>query len=210
MSEFVISVPGETGLDDSALLDLETRKVPAPEGFRMRNGEPLRSRWSAFLAGVYRSGEIRLVEGDDESDVLTGTASALAAPSEVVYCATREFDEMIMKGRFTNARRAHEPEPFYPALEGAENLRWRNVRPVAKLAARGRSAPREADVESRDVPSYWEDGYDEIVMIHLLRDVVELILLAGNPDLRCRTWCASVLTDREFARNEIFGGEPEG
>jgi hypothetical protein len=200
---WTIPVPGEY-LDGVAYLDLETEKVPAPAGFRMRNGEPLRKRWSAFLAGVVWAGEIRIVERTgSEPMFLDGVREALGSADTVAYRATREFDEMILKGRFTNARRAHEPLPFFPALPGADDLTWDGRKPD------GLEFEREEDCESRDVPWIWrmEPERREIVMIHLLRDLAELILFYGEPDAECEEWCARVLLDRGFARNAIYGGE---
>src|ERR1043166_2443501 len=175
----------------------------------MKNGEPLRNRWSAFLAGVARDGEIRLVERDSEGaelGFLYGVREAIGDAAEVRYAATREFDEMIMRGRFTNARRAHEPVPFYPALPDADLMYWRNV-----FSREDRGYPRADDVASRDVSAtYYGRGRPadpDLVMIPLLRDVAELILAAGDPDELCRTWCELVLIDSDFAREEIFAGE---
>jgi hypothetical protein len=198
-SEYVIPVPG-TWARGVALLDLETRKVPAPAGFRMRNGEPLRQRWSVAMAGIARGGVIFLVDDAfSEEDRLAGIGERLAGAPEIRYAATREFDEMVLRGRFTNARRAHAHEPFYPAMPGAELARWRNVRFTPDV-------PRGADVASRDVPAALARGDWEPVAVHLLRDVAELILTA-NPDAECRAWCLRVLADYAYALNEICGEE---
>lgn len=205
-SEYSIPVPGKFR-DGAAFLDLETRKVPAAtppsDGFRMKNGELLRRRWSAFLAGVAVNGEVRLVEYvDDENDFLASVREAIGPATSVVYGATREFDEMILKGRFTNARRAHELVPFYPSLPGADDLEWVNLGPKASHFPE----LREADTPSKGVSKVYETDPD-IVLIHNLRDVAELILAAGEPDADAATWCVSVLSSTEYAANQIFGGE---
>jgi hypothetical protein len=205
MSEYRIPVPGRF-LPGVALLDLETEKVPAPAGFRMANGEPLRRRWSIVMAGLARDGEVVLFDVRDgrEADGLADIGAWLAGASEVVYWATREFDEMICRGRFTNARRAHEPRPFFPAVPGAESLVWRNLLrelggarniPTMKL-------PRAAD----DAPSkgVTAAGWDRLA-VHLLRDVAELILLVGSPDPECYAWCVNVMVTPGFALSEIYG-----
>jgi hypothetical protein len=199
MSEYVIPVPGWFR-PEAAYVDLETEKVPTA-GFVMKNGEVLKNRWSAFLAGVGAFGEIRLVERDgSEEFFLGGVREAIGDAEEVVYGATREFDEMILKGRFTNARRAHEPVPFYPALPDADGLAWVNE-------GTGKADFRSPDVASREVPVAYRDGRYESVMIHNLRDVAELIWLYGEPDAECSGWLARVLVSDEFAREVIFGGE---
>jgi hypothetical protein len=113
---------------------------------------------------------------------------------------------MVLRGRFTNARRAHEPVAFYPALPGAGSLRWRNAggprsghHPLAGI--------RAADIPSIDVPRGYGDGRYELVLIHLLRDVAELIASYAEPDSECREWCLRVLSDSASAHEAIFGDE---
>jgi hypothetical protein len=201
MTRYKIEVPG-TFAEGSAFLDLETVKVPIPSGYRMPNGETLKNRWSIALAGVARDGRIFLLDGeDDETTARNLVASAIFGATEVVYGATREFDEMICKGQFTNARRAHAPAPFFPSVYGADRLDWRNVG-VGKSGVY-----RAADVASKDVPAFLKSGEEakfEMVMIHLLRDVADLILEAGSPDAECAEWCAQVLADDAYAWGAIM------
>jgi hypothetical protein len=179
-----------------AFLDLETVKVPAPEDYRMPSGEALRNRWSVALAGVARDGSISIVDpAGDEALGLEELAELLAGAESVAYGATREFDEMICRGRFTNARRAHLPVPTFPAVPGAEALSWRNVG-VAKSYG---DEIRGDDILSREVPRGLYDGRRDAVMVHLLRDVAELILRDGEPDEACRDWCEWVLVNFDFA-----------
>jgi hypothetical protein len=190
---YAIEIPGSYA-SDVAYLDLETVKVELPGGFRMRNGETLRRRWSVALAGIAAGNDIFLFDAvGDESYALYAISDALAPFGTVVYGATREFDEMICKGKFTNARRAHETVVFYPAVPDADEIEWRNVG-VGKSGAY-----RAADVPSRDVPKAIAKGELEIVLIHLLRDVADLILEAGSPDAVCAAWCGAVLASNDFA-----------
>jgi len=187
-----IEVPG-TFLEDVAFLDLETVKTPIGGGLLMPNGETLRRRWSIALAGVARDGLITIVDANNERHGLGEIGEALSGASSVVYCATREFDEMICLGRFTNARRAHLPYPRFPAVPGAEDFNWVNVkRPEAPIW-------RGEDIPSREVPAGLFDGRRTAVLVHLLRDVVELILMAGNPSPGCASWCTGVLVDYQSA-----------
>jgi len=206
-SQYVIPVPGKFA-EGVAFLDLETRKVPigptemSPDGLVMKNGELLRRRWQAFLAGVARDGEIRIVEyEDDEYDFLVAVRGAIGNADTVVYGATRQFDEMILKGRFTNARRAHENLPFFPAMPGASELWWRCI------GTAPHDYPRSADVPSREVSRSYVEGRYASVLAHNLRDVCELILAVGDPDAECRSWCLQVLYDLPFAVEEIFTRE---
>jgi hypothetical protein len=192
---YEIKVPGEfrSGV---AFLDLETVKVAVEGDFRMPNGEPLRKRWSIALAGVARDGWISIVEpGEREEDGLAELGGLLDGAEAVLYGATREFDEMICRGRFTNARRAHLPAPVFPAVPGAETLPWKNLGSKKGYA----ESLRGPDIASREVPAGLFDGRRESVLVHLLRDVAELILLAGEPDEICRDWCEWILIWFDFA-----------
>ena len=122
-----IEVPGNFRCD-AAFLDLETVKVPCD--WTSPAGEKLGRRWSAFLAGVAIAGSIVIVEATGgEENFLTGVSEAIAPATTVVYRATRKFDEMILKGRYTYARRGPAPEPFYPAMPGAESPPGSRERP---------------------------------------------------------------------------------
>lgn len=198
---WTIDVPGRF-LDAIAYLDLETRKVPCRWEFP--NGVPLGRRWSAFLAGVATSGKIVLVESaGDEKWFLEGVREAIGEADTILYRATNTFDEGILKGRFTYARRGWADEAFYPAMRDAEELTWDRKRhepdsPWQKL--------RERELDSRYVPEVYERD-SSLVLVHLLRDVVELIGAYGEPDAEAEAWCRRVLTDVRYAAELIFGGE---
>ena len=187
-----VPIPGKY-LHDVAYLDLETRKVPCHWTFP--SGEPLRRRWSAFLAGVATRGEITLVESaGSELDFLQAVADAVYPADTVLYRATRQFDEMILKGRFINARRALAEVPFYPAMPGAEDLVW-DCRKHDPDSAWQQQRP--GDVPSKDVPVHYELN-PGLVLVHLLRDVAELIGAYGQPDSTCEAWLRKVLGDPVF------------
>lgn len=206
ISQYVIPVPGwfRRGV---VFLDLETEKVPVTDKngapFFMQNGEVLRMRWSAIFAGLARDGNIYLVDGEGEAGILASISNICWRSREVLYAATREFDEMIVKGRFTNARRAHEPKPFYPAAFGAETWNWRNLGPIPA----GLRERREGnDLPSKGISQRMGDDWDGVA-IHLLRDVVSLIIMGGEPDSECNSWCERVLSDTPFALLQIRGGD---
>jgi hypothetical protein len=194
-----IEVPGSFAAGP-AFLDIETRKVLVPEGFIMKNGEPLRNRWQAFLVGIARAGHIAILNNPDEKLLLRDVRGELYwHKGPIVYSATRQFDEMILRGRFTNARRAHEDAPFYPHLMRPDDWQWDCRKP-------GKPLPRGYDVRSKDVPAVWDDGDPSQrinVLVHLLRDVAELILQYGNPDHLCRIWCDAVLASFRFAEQAL-------
>jgi hypothetical protein len=196
-----MKVPGNFR-NDAAFLDLETVKVPCD--WVSPAGEKLSRRWSAFLAGVAIAGSIVIVEATgSEEAFLTGVAEAVAPATTVVYRATRKFDEMILKGRYTYARRGPAPEPFYPAMPGAEDLEWVCERPDPTGEW---EAMRERELASADVSATYEND-SGLVLIHLLRDMAELIGAYGEPDKECAEWCRRVLTDSDFAEEVLFGDE---
>jgi hypothetical protein len=178
-------------------LDIETEKVSTPPFFHMQNDEVLHRRWSAFLVGTGWQNNISIIErSGDEKWFLLGVSAAINT-NTVAYCATRQFDEMVLKGRFTNARRAHEPEPYFPAMPRAGELLWRNLYPMEQI-------DRAPDIESRLVPKAYRSGKADMVIVHNLRDVVELIMWDGKPDKTCADWCIKVLTDTEFALSQTY------
>jgi hypothetical protein len=150
-------------------LDIETRKVAAPAGWSQKN------RWQTFMIGIAGA----MDPGVLFAEVRSGTERELVdwisefRNYEIRYCATREFDEMVLRGRFTNARRAHSPRPGpWPNLDG-EKLRWRNIRKMM----RERSWDRALDCPGRAVPALWAGGQEELVATHCLRDVLENVML---------------------------------
>lgn len=146
-------------------LDIETRKVPAPAGWSQKK------RWQPFMVGLAASSD----PGVLWAMVVSGTEAEIAehlaefAGYEIRYSATREFDEMVLRGRFTNARRAHSKKAgAWPNVDTAD-LRWKNIHKTL----RPRSWTRAADVKSADVPEVWQAGYKKVVAVHCLRDVLE-------------------------------------
>jgi hypothetical protein len=196
MSVYSVAVPGRWP-SNVAYLDLETVKVPT-EGFVMPNGEPLRQRWRIALSGVGRNGYIFLSLFKGEAQQLAWLGGKLRHSAEVRYSATRDFDEMICRGRFTNARRAHLPIRSFPAVPGAESLPWLNV-PIRTRHERG------PDIPSREVPKGLTDGRGKLVLVHLLRDVAELIADDGRTSQVTKSWCHDVLTDYERAERVLHG-----
>ena len=194
---YVIKVPGKFA-DAVAYLDIETRKVPCR--YEFPSGEKLSRRWSAFIGGVAYNGFIKIIESaGNEQEFLAGLRSAVGKADTVIYRATRQFDEMVLKGRFTYARRGPADVPFYPAMAGADALTWdvrRHLGPIDGL--------RERELDSRYVSVTYERT-PGLVLVHNLRDVVELILAYGEPDPEADEWGRRVLTDLDYADAVLFG-----
>jgi hypothetical protein len=162
---------------NECVLDIETRKVETPLGYTMPNGEVMRRRWRPFLIGLgFADDETILVGQDDpeqdEKDLLFAAWQCLwyRGIKTIYYGASRrEFDEMVLKGRFTNARRAHLPEPGpWPHLKDAEKFRWVNLGAIPKVTV------RKDDILSQDVPDAWAKGYRTLVLDHLRWDLDDL------------------------------------
>lgn len=191
---WTVDVPGKFR-SDVCFLDLETVKVPTRAGFRMKTGERLGYRWSAFLAGVTSYRRISIVERyESEEAFLAGVREEIGSVRAVVYRATRKFDEMILKGRFTYARRGPEDVAFYPAMPGAEELTWRCERPDPSGYW---ESVRVRELDSARVSNTYRTD-PGLVRLHLLRDVAELIGAYGYPDPECEEWLVRVLSDDDF------------
>lgn len=151
-------------------VDIETYKTAAPASF------PFSRRWQPFMIGIAGATDpgilfVTVLASDDEAELIEA-AEILLADNEVRYSATREFDEMVLRGRFTNARRAHMPVAgSWPNLDAAE-ITWRNMR---KLES-GIDWERPVDVASKEVPEAWSREERSLVAIHCAKDVVENVL----------------------------------
>jgi hypothetical protein len=198
MSQVKVIIPGPPPTEAYAYVDVETAKVPTPEGFTMPSGEPLRKRWRVIAAGAARGNTILLQYDESEEKLLKAFGRFVDGADAALYCATRDFDEMILRGRFTNARRAHLPTPTWPAMPGAEKLYWHNEFSHFKdmeYLNRDKYVRTETDLPPKDVPDAWAAGHRDEVLVHLLRDVVELVW-RSNPWLdELSHWAKRILTE---------------
>lgn len=172
-----------------AWVDIETKKVPAPYP-----AWPYKKRWSVFMVGLAYQNDtdlhVQVYSGTEAEliDYLTELFFEDRMPDSVVYSATRGFDELVLEGRFTNARRPPQQFPGpWPHLP-ARLLPWKNVRKEAQpLIVR-----RYPDVESAKVPDLWSSGDERnraLVAWHCYKDVAELLLR----DPYCVNWLKPVV-----------------
>jgi hypothetical protein len=156
-------------IGETVWIDIETRKVDAPDGWGYKK------RWQCFMiciAAFDDSSNLRvtLLSGD-EGMLMKRLEKRLEGYCQIEYNATRQFDEMILRGRFTNARRALKDEPGpWPNLNDCDfdwNNNWKELK--------GKEVNRTFDVESKLVPDNWKAGNKNIVRLHCLRDVLEMI-----------------------------------
>lgn len=191
-------------------LDIETRKVPAPESW------PFKNRWSVFMVAVAYQMDTDLV-----INVYSGTETELIGyleellfeaelPEWVVYSATRQFDEMVLSGKFTNARAAHQEYPGpWPHLPSGI-IPWRNIRKAEQPIG----VERCPDLPSKDVPERWKAGDEEsraLVAWHCYKDVIKLLL--ADPDSWLTDFMRSVLEidySNEKAQEDWLSAAREG
>jgi hypothetical protein len=144
----------------------------------MPTGEALRERWQCILVGIgHLSGEFILINDGNERDLLKRVSEYLSGIDTIYYAAGfRDFDEMVLKGRFTNARRAHLPKPGpWPHLKDADKYTWINLKGVA-CADPERYTD---DIRSQDVPALWQEGKRDKVLKHLRYDLEDLRKAVG-------------------------------
>jgi len=172
------------------LLDIETRKVDTWSGdygypFIMPNGEPLRKRWQPFLIGLgLADGSNTILDETKggERGLYYKLGVELYGIDIIYYSATRDFDEMVLRGRFTNARRAHLPKAGpWPYLKGAHKFKWINLR---KLGIDLVEMEREGDIPSREVPQAWDVNIGErpAVLRHLTYDLEQLRITVNKKE----------------------------
>jgi len=197
MITVTVPIPGRVS-DGTAYLDIETRKVDF--GKYLDDGWLLKKRWSAFAIGIAAAGVVTLNATYDEP-LLLKSAAELIGHRSVTYAATRQFDEMILKGKFTHARRAHADRPMYEAMPGASGVRWRNI--YREVRESNRSLVREFDIESKQVPFYWCTDQRKTILVHLLRDVLELVFADGKLNAEARAFIRLVLFSNAYAERLI-------
>lgn len=189
----------KTKRKNATWIDIETKKVFTPAGFLMDTGEPMRRRWEPIAIGVGF-----IFEGDfwvectcNWSSWAVWTSSLREYADVMVYHATREFDEMVLKGRFTNARRAHLMRPGPWPHIGANDFDWVNIKKVSRgIRDRG------VDVPSKYVPDIWPTDPDR-VLVHLIRDI--MLLAENDPEnkiTRTKNWTRSIF-DYEYLKEKL-------
>jgi hypothetical protein len=153
-------------------LDIETRKIDAPTSW------PYQRRWQPFMIGFCGASDpgifwAMVVASENELALIEFMREFVYdGDLEIRFKATRDFDEMVLRGRFTNARRALSNVPGdWPNLND-EKITWKNIR--KQLGEK--LFERSEDCRSKDVPVLWAKGEKKIVTRHCLRDVIELFL----------------------------------
>jgi len=179
---WTVDLPNELP-EGVAYVDIETEKVELANPVR---GFP--RRWRPFLVGLASGSTLTLVAGE-EAELVAEVESRLSG-KEVRYAATKRFDELVLTGRFTNARRAPLPEPGpWPAV-AVDAASWKNL-------GRQPENDRAADVASIEAPVAWYDGRERAVLVHCLRDVVELLMADGFEPVWCRAVLGASVADAE-------------
>lgn len=203
-ARWLASIDLGRGESDRIWFDIETKKVLAPESW------PYRRRWQPFMVSMVRSvGGVLTLEvwASDDEVVLIESLNELfceRSPKELAYDATRDFDKMVLAGRFTNARRAFSPCPgSWPHLE-ENDFRWINLRRVLLP-----SPARRADCLSKDVPKLWTNGKKSIVSLHCARDSADLALRDPESNLsnEVRANLEMILSEVKFEKRWMMLGD---
>lgn len=180
-------------------VDIETTKVPCPPGwFRRTKDCWLKKRWKPFMVTIAYCSEGSLIfetfASESEYELIESLKEKLEG-KEVRYGATRKFDEMVLCGRFTNARRAFSPIPGdWPNLSKA-SITWVNVCGVLM-------PEREREMEGIDCPIFWKSKNPEkldILWKHCIRDVIELVVA----DAYATPYLRKLLTDFDEMKNVL-------
>lgn len=172
--------PAAWGPKDLAWLDIEGVKVKAPESWSQQ------TRTKAFMVGIGRFVEdgflVHIYTGKEE--YVMNAVKTVAHDRTLVYYATRDYDRMVLEGKWTQFRRSMSDRPGdWPNV--GDGWFWQNLRDITTYQRmtwdRLRSI-RSPDVESKAVPEIWTVNPD-LVILHNVRDVIELAVLdsrAGN------------------------------
>ncbi len=182
MRTWTVDLPSELP-EGVAYVDIETEKVELANPVR---GFP--RRWRPFLVGLASGSTLTLVAGEEAE--LATEVERLLAGHEVRYAATKRFDELVLTGRFTNARRAPLPEPGPWPTVAVDAATWKNL-------GRQPENDRAADVASIEAPVAWYDGRERAVLVHCLRDVAELLYAEGFELAWCREVLGASVADAE-------------
>lgn len=171
LAEYDLCGSNPASFEGSVYLDIETIKTDAPKGW------PQKRRWRTFMVGLgfVMDGKfcVEVLATDDEKAMMKLVAERIRG-KRVVYGATREFDEMVLKGRFTNARRAHHPTPGpWPNVSNVP-CSWDNIGKIMRAVGR---IKRTEDIESKNAPVVWSESEDvSSVVRHNALDVLETML----------------------------------
>ena len=127
----------------------------------------LSRRWKAFMCSMVWFDKKekcwlgKVAWSEKEKDIV----GLFSADKTYHYAATREFDEMVMRGKFTYARRAHAIASG-PWPHVADSIRFVNVR--RDLRDKPLGVVRGEDVASKECPLIWarrlsgEKNYTEL------------------------------------------------
>jgi hypothetical protein len=162
------------------LLDIEAVKTAAPVDW------PFKMRFKTVMVGLGYwddSGfRIDIYASDDEKALLEAVEDALGLSDVACYDATRDFDRIVLEGRWVNFFRRHsEVSGDWPSLEPVDesetDWRWLNLK---KFLVTKSLVDRSADIEAVEVLTRWPKGDREPVWNHNLLDLVDFGLKVSN------------------------------
>lgn len=163
----------EDGPDNIVWLDIECEKVQAPP-----EGWYCKIRTKAFMVGMAYCTDkyffFEVVTGNEEK--VMEYVGELTAGKNIVYIATRDYDRMVLEGKWTNVRRAMATVPgTWPTVD---HMLWENLNKSKFYYTADVNMldyQKGFDVLSKEVPQVWHKDPD-IVVLHNFRDLLEMAL----------------------------------
>ena len=120
--------------EDFMVLDIEAVKVPAPANW------PCKTRFKPVMVGVgvWRRDvfDISIGASDNERELIEWTDDVLGLAKCVMFHASRDFDRVVLEGRWVQYRRSHSsvpgPWPHLEVLGTDEDVCWVNLSKILK------------------------------------------------------------------------------
>ena len=180
-----------TSLEGLRVIDVECAKVPAPESW------PQRRRFQTFLIGVGSwDGDDLVVKQiisateDYVMDAFVRDLDRYPKAERICYFATRDFDRVVLEGRWVNVYRAHSELPGnWPHLDFDEgDEEWINIRGIFSEsfihADRGAETIAEHKAAGLAIAETPIAKQPESLLLRNFRDVVDVALSLSNGVLR--------------------------
>lgn len=196
---FVFPVEG-IAQTDLVWLDIECDKIVAPTSWNYST----RTRVTMVGLAYWIPNEMVIEVISGEEAAIIGYLTKKLNGKTVIFKGTHSYDRLVLEGRWTYVRRGpSEVAGDWPHLENGIVREWINLSSSGeKHNLRPVPVSRSFDVASKDVPATLPVDY-EIVLLHNVRDVIELLAMDKRSPLFDLDW--TILTgDRVDALDALF------
>lgn len=181
MKTWMMELPAfESFKKPTLTIDLETEKVKG--AFRWASGEKNSRRWKPFMVGLSfccdNRIEILVAYSFDESELIDWICEELpiygSNTGDKIFMNSRnKFDEMVLKGRFINARRKLAELPGNWPCDPFEGFEFLNC------GSSDLKLSRNEGIDWWDYPALAR-AEDRRIIEHCARDVFENLLAVGE------------------------------